>query len=154
MLGKIGNWLESALHIKAEEQGERHTTQLAAAILLLEVSRADFNVSEQEKQTIMRVLSDRFSLAEDEANAVLQYALTEHEQYTSAHPFIRLLNEELDQIAKCDLLEGLWRVAYVDRELDKYEEYHIRKIADWLYLSHADFIRMKHKIMQELDIPH
>ena len=153
MFSKISNWLESTLHLAAEEQNEQHATQIAAAILLLEVSRADFDISEQEKQTILKVLSDHFSLAQEEANAVLQYALTEHEQYTSAHPFIRLLNEELDQKAKFNLLEGLWRVAYADKKLDKYEEYHIRKIADWLYLSHADFIRMKHKIMQELDIP-
>jgi len=153
MLDKISNWLESALHFKVEEQNEQHSIHIAAAILLLEVSRADFDISKQEKQIITEILSNRFSLTKEESTAVLQYALTEHEQYTSAHPFIRLLNEELDQQAKYDLLAGLWRVAYADRELDKYEEYHIRKIADWLYLSHADFIRVKHKIMQELDIP-
>ena len=154
MFSKIGNWLESTLQLQEPRQDENLTTQLAAAILLLEVSRADFDISEQEKRTIVNVLTEHFSLPQHEADAVLQYAIAEHDQYTSAHPFIRLINEELDLQSKRDLLEGLWKVAYADKKLDKYEEYHIRKIADWLYLPHADFIRMKHKIMQELDIPH
>lgn len=154
MFDKINDWLESALQLKDSKQDEKHTTQLAVAVLLLEVSRADLDISEPEKQAIRKILTTQFALSEDEATALLQYVITEHEQYTSSHPFIRLINEELDQKAKLNLLEGLWRVAYVDEVLDKYEEYHIRKIADWLYLSHADFIRLKHKIMQELDIPH
>ena len=76
------------------------------------------------------------------------------EEYTSAHAFIRLLNEDLDQDAKLQLLSGLWRVAFADRILDKYEEQRIRKITDWLYLSHADFIRIKYKIMDEYGLPH
>lgn len=154
MISKISDWLESTLQIKESKQDHKHTTQLAAAVLLLEVSRADFEISEQEKAAIEKILTTQFELDKNEATALLQYVITEHEQYTSAHPFIRLLNEELDQASKLNLLEGLWRVAYIDGVLDKYEEYHIRKIADWLYLSHADFIRVKHKIMQELDIPH
>lgn len=154
MFDKINDWLESTLQLKDSKQDEKHSTQLAAAVLLLEVSRADFDISEAEKQAIRKILTTQFALSEKEATALLQYVITEHEQYTSSHPFIRLINEELDQAAKLNLLAGLWRVAYVDGELDKYEEYHIRKIADWLYLSHADFIRLKHKIMQELDIPH
>lgn len=154
MFNKISHWLESTLQIKDSKQDHNHTTQLAAAVLLLEVSRADFDISEQEKSVIENILTTQFELDADEATALLQYVITEHEQYTSAHPFIRLLNEELDQASKFNLLEGLWRVAYIDGVLDKYEEYHIRKIADWLYLSHADFIRIKHKIMQALDIPH
>ena len=154
MINKISDWLESTLQLKNSDKDEEHTTQLAAAVLLLEVSRADFDIAEKEKQTIAEILITQFKLQQEEAAALLRYVITEHEQYTSAHPFIRLLNEELSQIAKRRLLAGLWKVAFADGILDKYEEYHIRKIADWLYLSHADFIRIKHQVMQELDIPH
>ena len=41
------------------------------------------------------------------------------------------------------LLEDLWRVAYADDKLDKYEEYQIRKIADLLYIPHSIFIQSK-----------
>ena len=146
MINKLSSWLSSTLNLTVAEEDEKHTTQLAAAVLLLEVGKADFEISADEKQVIENVLVQRFDLIANEASAVLAYALAEHEQYTSSHPFVRMLNEELEHTAKLSLLEGLWEVAYADGVLDKYEEYHVRKIADWLYLSHSDFIRLKNKV--------
>lgn len=146
MIAKLSNWISSTLNLSVDEENEKLTVQLAAAVLLLEVGKADFELSSDERLVIETVLSQRFELTKDEANAVLTYALAEHEHYTSSHPFIRMLNEELEPEAKLSLLEGLWEVAYADGVLDKYEEYHVRKIADWLYLSHSDFIRLKHKV--------
>jgi uncharacterized tellurite resistance protein B-like protein len=37
----------------------------------------------------------------------------------------------------------MWEVAYADGRVDRYEDHMIRKVADLLYLSHNDFIRMK-----------
>jgi uncharacterized tellurite resistance protein B-like protein len=37
----------------------------------------------------------------------------------------------------------MWELAYADAELDKYEEYVIRKVADLIYVSHSEFIRAK-----------
>ncbi len=152
MFNKLNQWLETTLNIGAQDDNKQHTTQLAAAILLLEVSRADFEISSDEQDAISTVLTKQFSLQKDEADKVLQYALEEHDEYTSSHTFIRLINEELDAQGKLDLLKGLWTVAYADGVLDKYEEYHIRKIADWLYLPHSDFIRVKHTVLKELNI--
>lgn len=146
MISKLSDWLSSTLNLKVDEENEKLTAQLAAAVLLLEVGKADFELSHDERGVIEAVLSQRFNLSGDDANAVVAYALAEHEHYTSSHPFIRMLNEELEQEAKLSLLEGLWEVAYADGVLDKYEEYHVRKIADWLYLSHSDFIRLKNKV--------
>lgn len=152
MFDKLNQWLESTLNVGADNKDEQHTTQLAAAILLIEVSRADFEISADEQATICTVLIEQFALSKNEADKVLQYALGEHEEYTSSHAFIRLINEELDTDSKLGLLKGLWTVAYVDGVLDKHEEYHIRKIADLLYLSHSDFIRVKHQVMKQLNI--
>ena len=152
MLSKINQWIEANLGIAASNDDEKYTLQLSAAILLLEVSRADFEISEQEQSVIQKVLIDQFELPESEALNVLKYAMQEHDEYTSSHPFISLLNEGLDHDSKRNLLKGLWQVAYADGVLDKYEEYHIRKIADWLYLSHADFIRLKHQVLESQGI--
>jgi uncharacterized tellurite resistance protein B-like protein len=45
----------------------------------------------------------------------------------------------------------MWRVAFADRRLDKYEEAQIRKIADLLYVPHKDFIRTKLRVQQAMD---
>ena len=95
MFSKINNWLDSTLGIGADNSSEKHTAQLASAILLIEVSRADFEISDDEQKIILGILAEQFSLSDFEAGKVLEYALDEHDEYTSSHPFIRLINEEL-----------------------------------------------------------
>ena len=40
----------------------------------------------------------------------------------------------------------LWRVALADRRLDKHEDYLVRKVADLLYVSHSDLIRIRNRV--------
>ena len=47
---------------------------------------------------------------------------------------------------KLMLLRNLWRIAYADGYLDKYEEHLIRKISDLIHVSHSDFINIKLEI--------
>ncbi len=41
-------------------------------------------------------------------------------------------------------------MAFADKNLDKYEEYLIRKISDLLHVSHSDFIQQKLKVKESL----
>ncbi len=50
---------------------------------------------------------------------------------------------------KVTLIEHMWRVAYADRTIHKYEDHLIRKIADLLYVPHAEFIAAKHRVLEE-----
>ena len=43
------------------------------------------------------------------------------------------------------LVELLWRVAYANEVLHKYEEHLVRKVADLLYVPHTAFIKAKHR---------
>ena len=40
----------------------------------------------------------------------------------------------------------LWELAMADRELDKYEDYLVHKIADLLYVSNTVVLRIRHEI--------
>ena len=46
----------------------------------------------------------------------------------------------------------MWAIAYADGDLDKYEEYIIRKVADLLHVSHSDFMHAKHTARSQSDI--
>jgi len=153
MFKKIEQWLSSTLKSKVEDDDKR-TTDLAAAMLMLEISRVDLKIVDSEKQIIVQNLVKQFELSDEEAVALLEHAMSEQDQQLSAHPLIKLINDEMDIEARRELMRGMWRVAYADLVLEKYEEYHLRKTADWLYLSHADFMKSKHAVMDELGIPH
>jgi uncharacterized tellurite resistance protein B-like protein len=118
--------------------------QLAAAVLLLEVSAADFKQQPEERATLLAALRNVFDLNEEHAALLCERALKISNDAVSLHEFMTVINQRCTQVEKLYLLEQLWRVALADGRIDKYEDYRIRKIADLLYLSHREFIQCKH----------
>ncbi len=127
---------------------EQQVMHLASAALLLEVSRADFDIQDEELESIANSLIARFDFSKQEADSLIELARTEQDSHVSIHPFVKIINDRCSADEKKLLLENLWRVAYADGKLDKYEEYQLRKIADLLYIPHSIFIQTKLKVTE------
>jgi uncharacterized tellurite resistance protein B-like protein len=134
---------------KKDTADQEHSLQQVCALLLMEVSNADFEQSAIEKDKIKKVLKSLFSLSESELTSLYEYSAKASADTTSVHPFTSMLNDHYDYEQKLHLLKLMWKVAYVDDNLDKHEEAVIRKVADLLYISHSDFIKMKHVATEE-----
>ena len=148
MFKSIAAFIQENISSQQEEIDEKHVMHLAAAALLLEVSRADFEIQDEELTEIANALQRKFSFTDEAAKNLMKLALAEQENYVSIHPFVKIINEGCTQDEKKMLLQDLWRIAYADNRLDKYEEYHIRKIADLLYIPHSVFIQTKLKVLE------
>ncbi len=120
--------------------------ELATAVLMLEIGLADSSMDQDELAIIKQNLVDVFHLPHEQVDELVNLAQQEVDLSVSLHDFTRLLNERLKRDEKIRIIELLWRVAFADAVLDKYEEYYIRKIADLLYISHKDYIKTKHMI--------
>ena len=57
--------------------------------------------------------------------------------------YTRSACERMSMKERVHLVEQLWRIAYADGVIDKYEEAAIRKSSELLYVPHSDFIRAK-----------
>ena len=57
--------------------------------------------------------------------------------------FTREINDSFEYENKCKLIESMWRIAYADGNVDKYEEHIIRKVSSLIYVAHSDFIQAK-----------
>ena len=125
------------------EDDEQQQVALAAALLLLEVAWADHEIEDREIDLVRMSLQTLYSIDEDEVNAVVTEAKRKHEEVTSIYPFTRSLNEQLSLDEKRLLLAELWKLNAFDGSPFHYEENTIRRIAELLYLSHADFINAK-----------
>ena len=119
--------------------------QLANAVLLVEISHADFETDPCELKAASARLAHRHNLTESETKALLDDALTEHKQSVSLHDYIVVINDNFGQTEKIKLVEDLWVIAYADNKLDSQEEYQVRKIADLLHVSHMHFVRARHR---------
>lgn len=121
-----------------------HRRNLAAAALLIEIARADFEYDETEQAAIVDVLTGTLGLADSEIGEIVQLAEEESRDATSLHQFTRLVNDTHTLDEKKRLMTALWQVAYADGRIDKYEEQLLRRIADLLHLRHPEFIQAKH----------
>ncbi|MEH6649208.1 MAG: TerB family tellurite resistance protein [Motiliproteus sp.] len=127
----------------ADSLSSSHSLQLATAALLIEVSRADFDVGESEQETVIELLSKQFTLTDEELRTLVDLGRQEAEQAISLYQFTRLINEHYNPEQKSQLVFNLWQVALADDYLDKHEDHLIRKVADLMYVPHKEFIRTK-----------
>jgi len=74
---------------------------------------------------------------------LIELAKDEQDRAASLHQFTQLVNDNCDTNEKFELMVGMWRIAFADDHLDKYEEYMVRKVSELIYISHSDFIRSK-----------
>ena len=70
-----------------------HRMQVAAAALLLEVSRIDYQSDDVELAAIDRALQSTFGLQADETASLLELARQEADDAVCLHGFTKLINE-------------------------------------------------------------
>ena len=117
--------------------------ELACAALMFEVARADFAVDESEQRAVHDLLQAEFDLSQEEIDAVTEEAADKADAATCLFEFTRAVNDLASADQKRTLIRMMWRVAMADNAISRYEEHLIRKVADLLYIPHADFIQAK-----------
>jgi uncharacterized tellurite resistance protein B-like protein len=132
------------------EQDSAHSEQqlqIAAAALLIELSKADFVRDPREQAAIAAAVQRCYQLDEAILSELLSTAETANAQATSLYEFTRVINDRCDETEKYGLIRELWRVANADGNIDKYEDHLIRQIADLIYLPHSLYIRAKFEVL-------
>jgi uncharacterized tellurite resistance protein B-like protein len=117
--------------------------ELACAVLLVEVMRADPDNDEAERQAVMAALRGRFQLGDDELARLLAAAEDASRSAGSFYEFTSRLNEDLSQEQKIAVVQTLWAVAYADGALDAHENHVISRLAGLLNVTHGEFIAAK-----------
>ncbi|MCP3662096.1 MAG: TerB family tellurite resistance protein [Gammaproteobacteria bacterium] len=133
------------------ESAEVHqdAVQIAAAALMIEVARSDHDFDDTERETLKNIVHRKCELGEDAITELLEIAESEVENAVSLDQFTRQLNGVLSVDEKVKLMSHLWEMAYADGSLDKYEEYLMRKLADLLHVSHAQYIQTKLRALED-----
>ena len=134
--------------LKAEGSDYTHSIQLAIAVLLVEVMRADSAHCSVERSTLRDVLRQRFELAPDELERLIELAELRSTEAHDLHSFTAVLNQSFNENERQNIFEELWQVAYADGRLDAHENHLMRRLADLLHIRHAAFVGTKIKASQ------
>lgn len=150
MFNFLKNLLEKASEGLAGNAGQQAVwqnaglseTQFMAVVLLLQLSHADFDSTEQEQQLVLGYLQREYQLAPDIAQQVLAQANQLAADATCLHAYTSKL-KVLSETERLVLLNQLWQLAWADGNVDPNEEMMLRKVADLLFIRHSDFIKAK-----------
>ena len=129
--------------------GQDNERDLIVAIgaLFLEMGRIDETFTEQETAKVISILTNKYGLSDEEADALLDEADRELKESVDMWQFARVINERYSIAKKEKLIERLWQIVYVDGKMDKYEHYLMNKLSKLLGLSHKQMIDAKLKVL-------
>lgn len=127
----------------ASTPAAEHTLQLATAVLLVEVMRSDPEVGAAERQAVIAALRDKFALADDEIDRLIELAEQTARDASDYFRFTSRINEGFEMGQKVRMVELMWRVAYADGRLSAHENHAMWRIADLLHVPHGAYVNAK-----------
>ena len=127
--------------------------QLAAAVLMVEVVRADGRMDASERAAALAALRRRFDLAPEALGALLDQAQDSARSAYDYQQFTSRINDAFNHDDKVRLVEALWQIAYADAHIDANENHAINKIAGLLHVTHGEYIAAKMRAKAAANIP-
>ena len=149
MLDIIKRFFSKATEDGSKTTGQKtdHDIRVATCALFVEIARIDEKFTQEEMETLLSILKEKYGLPRDHADALIAEAEKELEKSVDLWQFARLINENYSNEEKIEIIETLWRIVYVDGKMDKYEHYLMNKLKYLLRLSHDQVIDAKLKVM-------
>ena len=146
MIKRLFNQVVETISASEADDGEDREAALrmATAVLMIDVAQADSVFDEAEFEQVLSLIERHFGLTPEEAAELVNEAGEKADDIVSVHDFTKLLHDHLTEDEKAQIVALLWRIAYADGRLDKFEDSLILKISDLLYVSRGRVMRLKH----------
>jgi uncharacterized tellurite resistance protein B-like protein len=156
MAGLVEHFDEYLNALSEGQEGEvppplsEHELQMAMAVLLVQVLRADLRVKEGEIETVVAGIETVLGLGHEQALELAKVAARHARGSDAMKLAVRCVDQCLTRPQRVELAEWLWKIAFSDAELASHEEYLVRKIADLIGLSTADLVEAKVRAKEAL----
>ncbi len=128
------------------DQESGHDTTVATCALLVEIAQIDGTFTQEEMETVISILKEKYGLSRENADALIAEAEKQLEESVDLWQFAKLINENYSNEEKMEIIETLWQVVYVDGKMDQYEHYLMNKLKNLLRVSHNQLIDAKLKV--------
>ncbi len=146
MIGVLSKIFKQLVEGQDLAASNKSNPDLAIASLFCEVASADHSIGEAEQVAKISMLMKVLEVDETRAKSLLDAAMEQSADSASLYDFTSQLRH-LEQEERFAVVKAMWQVAYADNELDPMEEAVIRKVAELLYVDHAEFIRAKLQVI-------
>jgi uncharacterized tellurite resistance protein B-like protein len=144
LINQISETIASSPQSEADVEKREAAIRSATAVLMVDVARADHVFDPVEFDSLLRLVEAHFHLSAEEATTLVNTADEKVDGLTSLHDLTQLLHNSLDEQEKAKVVGLLWKIAYADGRLDKYEDALVLKISDLLHVSRGKVMQLKH----------
>lgn len=127
---------------------EDNDYRLAAAALLVHVSKIDGGIADVESERLHAVLQKHFSLSETETDDLISEAVEADNQAVDLFGFTRLILRALDEPGRVRIVEMIWEIIYADGRVTEFEDNVVWRAADLLGISGRDRIEARQRVSQ------
>ena len=128
---------------ESEKPVPQDDLNLACAALLVEVAKADYADDPREIEATIATIREVLNISDSAIEELISEAQLEAAESASMFPHTKLINDHCTREQKFAILKAMWKVAFADGNLDKYEEHLIRRVSGLIHLDHSEFINAK-----------
>jgi uncharacterized tellurite resistance protein B-like protein len=131
-----------------DRRGEDKEARLktATCVILLEAATADGSFSDVEQKKVFEILKARFGMTDEGVKELVDESKRARQDEPDIWYFTNLINQNLTNDEKYELMEEVWEVIYSDGTLGEFENYVAQKLYRMLNIDHTKFIELKMKI--------
>lgn len=126
--------------------------QIATCALFIQMAEADGHFDDAEFDLIIQIMTELFHLNSKDIHAIIRESKHEVKESISMSEFSSVIRDTFTDDEKFELILNLWRLIYVDKRLDMYEDNLIKRIAASIGVSHREMIGAKMLIREEMKI--
>ena len=126
--------------------------RLAAAALLVHVTKVDGVTDSSEQDRLQEILSTHYGLTRAETTQLIQAATQEEQDAVDLYRFTSVITRHLGQPGRQKLIELLWEMVFADGVEHEFEANLVWRVAELLGVSTNDRIALKHRVKARLGI--
>lgn len=126
--------------------------QIATCALFIQMAEADGHFDDAEFDMIIQIMTEIFRLNSKDIHTIIRESKHEIKESISMSEFSSAIRDTFSDDEKFELMLNLWRLIYVDKRLDMYEDNLIKRIAASIGVSHREMIGAKMLIREEMKI--
>jgi len=134
---------------RKDKQLSKRDPIVAVCALCIEIARIDGKFTQQELETLLTILKDKYNLSSQYADALMAQADRELNESVDLWQFASLINQNFSIEEKIGIIENLWRIVYVDGKMEAHEHYLMNKLSNLLRLSHSQLIDAKLRVLHK-----
>ncbi|MFB0905948.1 MAG: TerB family tellurite resistance protein, partial [Pseudomonadales bacterium] len=123
MMNKLTTWFTQSIDAPTAADEQPVDRELATAALMMEVARADFEQSEEERSLMLQKLGTRLKLTDEAVAGLLLLAQDASDDAHDLYSFTSVINERFKYPEKKQLVVNLWEIALADAHIDPQEDH-------------------------------